>query len=306
MMLDEMRAFVLLAETGSIQRVAERLPLTQPAVTRQIQRLEQHLGTTLLDRRVKPPRLTPAGLAALDRCRAILAAVQDLKAGTGEAAEPEGPLRLGVGVLHAFAEADFAALMRGLRQRYPRLSLRLTGGLAHTLLTDLDRGRLDAAVVLLQESAAPYPGRVVGQEKLVVVGARSLALPRRPSLADLAACDWVVSPRDSCDVRPALEALFAREGLELRISAEVHDLAIQQSLIRSGFGLGVLPTRRCAPFTARDELRRIDLPGFRFDFAISVVRAPHLGRLDRAVDHLEDGLRQRLAPAVVPMPQAVT
>jgi DNA-binding transcriptional LysR family regulator len=301
MMLDEMRAFVLLAETGSIQRVADRLPLTQPAVTRQIQRLEQHLGVTLLDRRVKPPRLTPAGLAALDRCRAILAAMEDLKTSAGNGAEPEGTLRLGVGVLHAFAEADFAALMRDLCQRYPRLSLRLIGGQAATLLGDLDRGRLDAAVVMMQKHAAPYPGRVVGQEQLVVVGARSLALPRRPSLADLAACDWVVSPDDSCDVRTILEAIFAREGLALKISAEVHDVAMQQALIRSGFGLGVLPSRR---YTARDELRRIDVPGFRSDFAVSVVRAPHLGRLDRAVDHLEDTLRQRLAPAVVPLTQA--
>ena len=304
MMLDEMRALVLLAETGSIQRVAERLPLTQPAVTRQIQRLEQHLGATLLDRRVKPPRLTPAGLAALDRCRAILAAVDDLKAGAAGDAEPEGPLRLGIGVLHAFAEGDFAALMHDLRSRFPGLSLSLVGGQATALIDGVGRGRLDAAVVLLQERAAPLPGRLVGAEKLVVVAARSLALPRRPALADLAAHDWVVSPNESCDARAALESVFAREGLTLRISAEVHDLAIQQSLIRSGFGLGLLPSRRCAAYTARDELRRIELPGFRFDFAVSVVRAPHLGRLDRAVDHLEETLRQRLAPAVVPLTQA--
>jgi len=76
-MLSEMRTLALLAEEGSIQRVAERLPLTQPAVTRQIQRLEQFLGTELLDRRQKPPAFTPAGLEMLARSRRILGEVDE-------------------------------------------------------------------------------------------------------------------------------------------------------------------------------------------------------------------------------------
>jgi len=50
-MLEELRTLVLFAEEGSIQKVAQRLPLTQPAVTRQMQRLEDMLATTLLSLR---------------------------------------------------------------------------------------------------------------------------------------------------------------------------------------------------------------------------------------------------------------
>jgi DNA-binding transcriptional LysR family regulator len=66
-MLDEIRTFVVLAETGSLQRAAERLFLTPSAVTRQIQRLEGVLKTPLLDRRVKPGRITREG-RAVGRC----------------------------------------------------------------------------------------------------------------------------------------------------------------------------------------------------------------------------------------------
>ncbi|TKB38974.1 MAG: LysR family transcriptional regulator, partial [Mesorhizobium sp.] len=66
-MLEELKTLALFAEEGSIQKVAQRLPLTQPAVTRQIQRLEEMLGTELLDRRLKPSRLTPAGVEVLAR-----------------------------------------------------------------------------------------------------------------------------------------------------------------------------------------------------------------------------------------------
>ena len=70
-MLDEMRTFVVLAESGSLQRAAERLFLMPSAVTRQIQRLEAALKTPLLDRRVKPDGLpvkaAPCSTAD-DRC----------------------------------------------------------------------------------------------------------------------------------------------------------------------------------------------------------------------------------------------
>ena len=71
-MLGEMRAFSIFAEVGSVQAAAARLYLTQSAVTRQIKRLEQELGTPLLDRRFKPPILTPAGSTVLERSRDIL------------------------------------------------------------------------------------------------------------------------------------------------------------------------------------------------------------------------------------------
>ena len=71
-MLDEIRAFVVLAESGSLQRAAARLFLTPSAVTRQIQRLEAALKTPLLDRRVKPGRITREGHVVLDRGRQML------------------------------------------------------------------------------------------------------------------------------------------------------------------------------------------------------------------------------------------
>ncbi|TMJ18266.1 MAG: LysR family transcriptional regulator [Alphaproteobacteria bacterium] len=96
-MLGEMRAFSIFAEVGSVQAAAARLYLTQSAVTRQIKRLEQELGTPLLDRRFKPPILTPAGSTVLERSRDILQQVAELKAISSPTKEPAGKLRVGVG-----------------------------------------------------------------------------------------------------------------------------------------------------------------------------------------------------------------
>jgi DNA-binding MarR family transcriptional regulator len=75
-----MRAFVVLADSGSLQRAAERLFLTPSAVTRQIQRLEAVLKTPLLDRRVKPARITREGRAVLERGRQMVRMMEELKA----------------------------------------------------------------------------------------------------------------------------------------------------------------------------------------------------------------------------------
>jgi len=79
-MLDEIRTFIALAESGSLQRAAERLNLTPSAVTRQVQRLEAALKTSLLDRRVKPGRITREGRAVIDGGRHMLRIMNDLKA----------------------------------------------------------------------------------------------------------------------------------------------------------------------------------------------------------------------------------
>src|SRR5206468_10026554 len=95
-MLDEMRTFVVLAESGSLQRAAQRLFLTPSAVTRQIQRLEAALKMPLLDRRVKPGRITREGRAVLDGGRNMLRIMDDLKASGAKDAEPSGIFRVGL------------------------------------------------------------------------------------------------------------------------------------------------------------------------------------------------------------------
>ena len=125
-MLDEIRTFVVLAESGSLQRAAERLFLTPSAVTRQIQRLEATLKTTLLDRRVKPGRITREGHAVLDRGRQMLRLMDDLKATGSKDAEPSGIFRIGLS--HALAQPSLVASIQRLTSRFTQLQPVLSTG----------------------------------------------------------------------------------------------------------------------------------------------------------------------------------
>src|SRR5580765_1074597 len=76
-MFEDIHALVQFAEAGSVVRAAARLHRTPSAVTRQVQRLESALGAELLDRTVKPPRLTPLGVRVVEQSRDVLKRVED-------------------------------------------------------------------------------------------------------------------------------------------------------------------------------------------------------------------------------------
>jgi DNA-binding transcriptional LysR family regulator len=293
-MLSELKAFVLLAETGSVQAVARHLPLTQPAVTRQLQRLESMLGATLLDRRAKPARLTPAGLAVLPQARKVLAGMDELKLAASSDAPPQGVLRLGVA--HALAEPALADSLHALSKRYPALSLQLASGWTSDLLQRVERGELDAAIVYVagaSDAMAPPPGRVLASDDIVFLVGRDARLGARPRLAELNALGWVLTPDAVCGSRGALRAAVERDGGVLHVAAEVHDIALQASLVARGLGVGMLPKRRAAALP-RGNLRRINVQGVSLRMAVSLVRTPFLGRLEKALDALESRLAEHL------------
>ena len=87
MKLNEIRTFVAVARTGSIQAAARQLHMTQSAVSRLVQRLEGDLGATLFDRQTKPLALTHDGQAALDHGQRVLNAAEAFS----EALSPSTP-----------------------------------------------------------------------------------------------------------------------------------------------------------------------------------------------------------------------
>ncbi|MEX2969399.1 LysR family transcriptional regulator [Streptomyces sp. C184] len=160
--LRHFRCFLAIAETLSITRAAERLHLTQPAVSRTLRQLEQELGIRLVDRSTHHLALTPDGRAFRDRARIAVTAFDRALA---TAHHTEWPLRLG----HAWSAAgtDTTALLRRWREEHPETPLELlriddrTAGLA--------RGDVDAALLrgevqapgLITEQLATEP-RVAG------------------------------------------------------------------------------------------------------------------------------------------------
>lgn len=146
MTLVQLRHFVVLADAGSFVQACKALYVTQPALTRSIQALEDELGGRLFDRLGRRIALTPFGSEALQRARRLVADAEALKqTGKGLHAGLTGTLRIGLssgpGALLS------TPLMLHMAEHHPRLRLQISRGNTAVLIDELRDQHLDAAVV---------------------------------------------------------------------------------------------------------------------------------------------------------------
>jgi len=297
-MLDEIRTFVVLAESGSLQRAAERLFLTPSAVTRQIQRLEATLKTPLLDRSVKPGRITREGRAVLDGGRQMLRIMDELKVTGSKDAEPSGILRIGLS--HALAQPSLVASIQRLTSRFPRLQPVLSTHLRQQLVEQVRTGELDVALAFLAADDTPpsdVASSVLAAERLVLVRARGpQPRARRGSKSKDRDLDarWVLNP-PGCFIRASLEAKLRELGTPFEVAAAINNIDMQLSLVASGIGLGLIPARFLASHPKRRRLERITRSSVSIEASIVFMQAGHLGRLETAATFLQEEFRDHFA-----------
>jgi DNA-binding transcriptional LysR family regulator len=294
-MLDEMRAFSIFAEVGSVQRAAARLNLTQSAVTRQIKRLEEELRTPLLDRRFKPPILTSIGPTVLEQCRAILRDVANLKDNLSPTREPVGKFRVGVG--YVLADDEFIECLHKVGIRFPQIALSIRTDWHHSLVEMVRENQIDVAIIP-KHSELPLPsgvkGKVVGTEPLVfAIGARAIR-GKRPSIAELARHPWIAKPRGT-GTREVLETFLAGNGLPFELASEVRDENLQLSLVARGLGVALVTKRSARRHSRSRNLCLVKLAAQALKLDIMVVRGAYAGCLEPAIDMIEERLSATLA-----------
>lgn len=289
MNIDDVRAFVAVVDSGSVGKAALRLNLTQPAISRRVQRLEESLGVTLLDRISKPARPTRAGEAAYRRCLEVLRATDALTRETGTAMAAM-PLR--VGVSYAISECVFAPALDALHRLSPTVSLHLVANASAPLRKAVAEGALDAAVVVEHCGRAPEGPRalMLGEERVAVVAAKEADLASTVGIGDLAGHSWILNP-DGCLFRSQLERALAEKDAPLNVIAETWGNALQLAMIARGRGLGLVPERlvQASPYRAR--LRIIEVRGFRPKVSVSMVRGEVLAVFDTALDAMAQAVK---------------
>ena len=294
MNLSQVEAFVAVAEAGSIGSAANRLGITQPAVTRQIQNFEKELGTKLLDRSSKPPALTPSGRIALEHCRHLLRVVSELKESTSESSAPAGNFRLGV----AFGATDLVLSqpIDLLRTSYPDLKITVTTDWTGNLIRQTQAGAIDGAVILRPHDKNPpseMNGQMIGQDAIVVVAAKNDRLSVHAKIAALAGYSWVMNPK-GCWYRDLLQQILSRDKISLQVAIETFGLEYQLSLISRGVGLGFVPKWAVARSAHRKNLKIISLKECELGLKIWTIQASYLGRLRPALHLLADAISKNL------------
>jgi DNA-binding transcriptional LysR family regulator len=301
MNIEDVRAFVAAVETGSIGKAALRLNLTQPAVTRRIQRLEEALNVTLLDRDSKPARPTRAGASAYQRCVVILRATDDLTRAS-QTTSAAGPLR--VGLSPAISESVFAPAIDAVRKAFPDLAMHVTAERSTFLHKQVKENLLDAAVVASKPGRAFDDAILLGTERVLVVAPRDLKFGKRVKLADLAGQQWVINP-DGCGFRVQLDRALEASGAALSVIAETWGTSLQLALIARGIGLGLVPERLLVESAHRDKLQVLTIDNFAPAVDIWMVSAGPLGALELPMQIVSGAVRDVLAsyPGERPRPR---
>lgn len=244
--LRHLRYFIAVAEELHFTRAAERLHMAQPPLSAQIRALEDELGAALFVRDKRRVFLTQAGHELLGRARAVLAAADDAKAATRQAAAGvTGRLALGYAASAMFTERLPGAI-RAFRADCPQVALTLHEMTSLDQLDALAEHQLDVGV--LRRPDVPAPEGVAIEPwyvaPLIAAVPRDHALAGRGSIrmAELRDEPLITYPRDAGIglYWPVLQ-LCARAGFRPRIVREARESPVMIGLVSAGIGIAVVP-----------------------------------------------------------------
>lgn len=245
-------AFYWVASLKSISRAAEKLFLTQSAMSSRIATLESELGILLLDRRDKQFKLTVAGARFLLYAEKLLELQREVKAEMGSGQTMAMSMRIGAieSVLHSW----LIPWLEKLRADHPGLELELTVETTPILVDQVQRGTLDLAFAVLPASAEGVRNRALPTMDMVFVGHPELHRKRNYRLAELAEMELLTFQKGS-QPHVTLLDLFRLRGLEPKKVHAISSISAMVQLVQGGFGVALLPRAAVQRLTGFARLR---------------------------------------------------
>ncbi|MBC7683059.1 MAG: LysR family transcriptional regulator, partial [Ferruginibacter sp.] len=226
------------ASLKSISRAADKLFLTQSAMSSRISTLEDELGVLLLDRRDKQFKLTTAGARFLVYAQRLLELQREVKAEMGSGAPLAVSMRIGAieSVLHSW----LIPWLEKLRRDQPGLELDLTVETTPILMDHIQRGTLDLVFAALPASADGVRNRVLSAMEMAFVGNPLLHKKRKYRLDELAEMELLTFQKGS-QPHVTLLDLFRQHHLEPKRVHAISSISAMVQLVQGGFGVALLP-----------------------------------------------------------------
>jgi DNA-binding transcriptional LysR family regulator len=298
--VDRLRVFREVASRGSFTAAARALSFTQPAVSHHINRLEDELGVTLVERSVRGMTLTVPGEALLAHADSLLTRLDDAERHVVELARGGGGVRL-----IAFPSAAATLVppaVASFRATFSEASLELAEADPPVALPELKRGDWDLAVAYdypitgdALDPALDYETLFLDRMALCLRRDDPRAAADAVDLADVRSDPWV-APYD-CFCRTALELACRQAGFAPRVVSESNDYMAIQGLVAAGVGVALVPrlVRAMAlraevvlrPITGTDLTRVVAITSRTGGYASPAAQAMRTA-LHAAIDTVDD------------------
>ncbi|WP_407146674.1 LysR family transcriptional regulator [Bradyrhizobium sp. ORS 86] len=282
--LDYLESFRVVIERGSFSAAAERLQLTQPAVSLQVRQLERSLGATLIERVGRRARPTAAGAALLTHAERISAAVTSaVDAVAQQTTGTAGRVRLGTGATACIFLLP--PILRELRTALPGLEITVTTGNTPEIAKAVEDNTIDIGLVTLPVSGRSFEITPVLHDEFVLIAPPDMPLPARITPAVLATRPIVLFEPGGNTRRTADEWL-ARGGVSLKPLMSLGSVEAIKEMVRAGLGCAILPGMAVSARSKQRDLAIRSLSPKLYRRLAVVIRRDK--RLDR-------GLRQTLS-----------
>ncbi len=245
-------AFYWVATLKSVSRAAEKLFLTQPAMSARVAALEEELGVLLLDRRDKQFRLTVAGGRFVSYAQKLLELQREIKTEMGSGMALASSLRIGAieSVLHSW----LIPWIEQLRVEQPGLELELTVETTPVLMDQVQRGAQDIVFAALPAGGEGVRTKALPAMPMCFVGQTAQHRKRAYTLADLAKGELLTFQRGSQPHVALLDALRLAKVEHKRVHT-ISSISAMAQLVQGGFGVATLPLAAAQRLVAVQGLR---------------------------------------------------
>jgi DNA-binding transcriptional LysR family regulator len=238
MELYQIRHFIAVVEAGGFTKAAERVAVSQPAISASIAKLEAELDVKLLERRHSQVVPTPAGMLLLEAGKEILQRFNTVKA---ELKKLAGPKLLRIGVLQSLSSWHVSKLVGSFRRTNSHVAIEVFDGPSEHLVGLLAEGQLDAVFTVLDSGDLKFANQVLFKEPYVLAIPRDHRFARRKTVkvADLHDEPFIV--RTGCDrFQDASNVLISR-GVKIRIVYKTAQIDRTLALVAAGIGVSLIP-----------------------------------------------------------------
>lgn len=284
----QLQALIAIAEEGTFSAAANRVCLSQPALSLMVKQLEEGLELKLFHRTTRHVELTAAGQELLFTARRILSEFHEAIAQLRDYAECRRG-RVAVAALPSLSSTLLAEAIPGFRRRFPGVRVAVHDGVAETIVGALNAGEVDLALGLPMQVEEALATTHLLMDELVAIARRDHVPPACSGLTwtELAGHPLVAMARGT-SIRRLTDQAFAQLGLEPALAYEVSFMATAIALVENGEGITVLPSSAMPP-QLPSELRRLELGSPRIERQICILERKGRHRSPAAqcmVDHL--------------------
>jgi len=269
----QLRAFVAIAESGTFTAGAQRVHVTQAAISMQIRQLENEIGAKVFVRAPRHVILTEAGEHLLRRARQIL---REHDAARDEIAELAGAERgrLRIGSASAMVLTDqLPAILKELRKQHPRAEIAVTSGTSEALVDQILAGELDIAFVSLPVDARGIQTERLSEDQLVAIASPRHKLARQKTISayTLAGERLILGERGG-NTRRLIDQFFAQAGVTLKVAMELSRQAAIRRMVEEDMGVGIVPFESVREEVEKGRLVRWWIEGAEINWELGLAQ----------------------------------